>query len=109
MIMSDPGPNTTTIATVKSNHASAETGGITFNTGATLAPVGNATTWSRASARAALAAGGITQSQFVSVMQAIASWESSQNAAAYDSIRGTGMLFFSPFGDTPSGGKSTRT
>jgi hypothetical protein len=88
--MADP-TNTTTIATVKSNHVAAETGGITFNTGATVTPPGNATTWSRASAKAALSSGAISQSQFVSVMGAIASWESAQNSAAYDSIRGTGL------------------
>jgi hypothetical protein len=88
--MSDP-TNTTTIASVKSNHVSAETGGITFNTGATVTLPGNQTTWSRASAGVALANGQITQSQFVSVIGAIATWEQAQNGAAYDSIRGTGL------------------
>jgi len=72
---------------VSSNHASAETGGITFNTAATVTPPGNATTWSRQSARVALGNGGITQSQFVAVMLAISGWEQSQNSLAKATLR----------------------
>jgi hypothetical protein len=74
-------------SSVASNHASAETGGITFNTGATVTPPGNATTWSRASARAALGAGSITQAQYVAVMGAISSWEEAQNTNAKATLR----------------------
>jgi hypothetical protein len=73
-------------------HGSAETGGITFNTGATVAPTGNMTTWSRASAKAALVSGAITQPQFVSVMLAIAMWEQEQISAAKSTLRASGDL-----------------
>ena len=53
--------NATSIATLKTAHTAAETGGVTFNTGATVAPLGNSTTWSRASARSAYASGAISQ------------------------------------------------
>ena len=77
-------------SSVTNNHSSAEFGGITFNTGATVAPPANATTWSRQSARAALASGAITQNQFVAVMGAISSWEENQNGLAKSTLRGTG-------------------
>jgi hypothetical protein len=73
-------------------HASAETGGITPNTAATVTPTGNMTTWSPASAKAALASGAITQSQFVSVMGWIATWEQEQISAARSVLRSTGDL-----------------
>jgi hypothetical protein len=71
-------------------HSSAEVAGITFNTGATVSPVGNMTTWSRASAKAALASGAITQAQFVSIMQAIATWEQAQVNNARATLAATG-------------------
>jgi hypothetical protein len=71
-------------------HTSAEFAGITFNTGATVAPVGNMTTWSRQSAKAALAGGAITQAQFVSVMGAIATWEQTQVNNARATLQATG-------------------
>jgi hypothetical protein len=77
-------------SSIASNHGSAEFGGITFNTGATVAPAGNATTWSRATARAALGSGAITQAQFVAVMSAISNWEENQNGLAKSTLRGTG-------------------
>jgi hypothetical protein len=77
-------------SSVVSAHKSAEAGGITFNTGATVAPPGNSTTWSRASARVALANGSITQSQFVTVMQSITGWEQTQIDNARDTLRATG-------------------
>jgi hypothetical protein len=77
-------------ASVAANHVSAETAGIAFNTGATVAPPGNATTWSRVSARAALASGAISQSQFVTVMGAISGWEQAQNGSAKSVLRATG-------------------
>jgi hypothetical protein len=73
-------------------HASAEFAGITPNTAATVTPVGNMTTWSRANAKAALASGAITQSQFVSVMGWIATWEQEQISAAKSVLRSTGDL-----------------
>jgi hypothetical protein len=77
-------------SSVASNHASAEVGGITFGTGAT---VRNQTTWSRASAKAALANADITQSQFISLMQAISSWEEAQNGNAKATLRNGGDSF----------------
>jgi len=43
-----------------------------------VTPPGNATTWSRQSARVALAGGSITQAQFVKVMSDISTWEQTQ-------------------------------
>jgi hypothetical protein len=76
---------------VSNNHASAEIGGITFNTGAM--PPGNATTWSRASARSALANGALTQSQFTTLMQQISGWEQAQNSLAKATLRNGGDYF----------------
>jgi hypothetical protein len=73
-------------------HASAEFAGITPNTAATVTPVGNMTTWSRSNAKAALASGAITQSQFVSVLQFIATWEQEQKSAALSVLRASGDL-----------------
>jgi hypothetical protein len=73
-------------------HTSAEAGGITPNTGATVTPPGNATAWSRASAKAALAAGSITAAQFVAVMNWINIWEQEQISLAKQTLRGTGDL-----------------
>jgi hypothetical protein len=42
----------------------------------------NASTWSRASARVALANADITQAQYVALMQAISGWEQAQNSLA---------------------------
>jgi hypothetical protein len=65
-------------AAVVTAHNTAVFGGVTPNTGATVAPAGNMTTWSRASAESARAAGTITQSQYVSVMNYLATWEETQ-------------------------------
>jgi hypothetical protein len=80
-------------SSVSSNHASAELGGISFGTGATVATVRNASTWSRASARAALANSDIMQSQFVSLMGAIAGWEQAQNSNAKATLRNNSDYF----------------
>jgi hypothetical protein len=70
--------NATSISTLKTAHTAAEVGGVTFNTGAVPAPLGNATTWSRASARAAYSAGPINQTQFNAVMNALEVYEQTQ-------------------------------
>jgi hypothetical protein len=80
----------TYISSVATNHGSAEVGGITFGTGATVATVRNQTTWSRASARVALANGDITAAQFTYLMQSISGWEQSQNSLAKATLRNTG-------------------
>jgi len=80
-------------SSVASNHASAEVGGITFSAGATVATVRNQTTWSRVSAKAAVANGDITQSQFVYLMQTISSWEEGQNSNAKATLRNSGDNF----------------
>jgi hypothetical protein len=79
-------------AVAATSHGTAEFGGITPNTAATVTPPGNMTSWSRASAKAALASGAITQSQFVSVMSWIATWEQEQISAAKSVLRSTGDL-----------------
>lgn len=58
------------------NHSTAETGGIS-NLGGVVATI-NGVNWSRATARAALGNGSISQSAFVALMQAISGWEQSQ-------------------------------
>jgi hypothetical protein len=73
-------------------HTAAEFGGVTPNTGATVAPVGNATTWSRSSAKSALASGSLTQAQFISVMNFLANYEQEQVSAAKSVLRNTGDL-----------------
>jgi hypothetical protein len=80
------------IASVKTAHVAAEVAGITPNTGATVTPTGNLTSWSRVSARAALAAGSITQSQFVSVMHFLTMIEQVQVTAAKDVLRAAGEI-----------------
>ena len=55
-------------------------------------PPGNAT-WSRASARSALANGGLTQSQFTTLMQQISGWEQAQNSSAKATLRNGGDYF----------------
>lgn len=82
----------TYISSIATAHASATTGGITFNTGATVAPARNATTWSVASAKAAFANGDITASQYFSVLNAIEGWRQSQIQSARDTLRSTGDL-----------------
>jgi hypothetical protein len=59
--------NTTYISTAKTEHTNVEFAGVAPNTGATVTPPGNATTWSHTSAEAARASGAITQAQYVSV------------------------------------------
>jgi hypothetical protein len=78
---------------VSNNHASAEVGGITFCTSATVATVRNQSTWSRASARVALANGDITAAQFVYLMQSISGWEQAQNSSAKATLRKWRRLF----------------
>jgi hypothetical protein len=67
--MSDPS-NTGLVSTVKSVQAAVEIGGV-FGLPGAPTPPGNQTTWSRASATVALAAGSITQGQYNSVMRAL--------------------------------------
>jgi hypothetical protein len=69
-------------------HSAAHLGGVTPNTGATVAP-GNSGTWSHASANAALAAGSITASQFVSVMNFLTNYEQVQIQNTKDVLRNT--------------------
>jgi hypothetical protein len=73
-------------------HASAEFGGFTPSSLATVAPAQNSTTWSRQSARVALANGTITQSQFVAVMQWITMTEQETVSAAKSVLRNSGDL-----------------
>jgi hypothetical protein len=84
--------NSTSISTLKSAHAAAEVGGVTFNTGAVPAAPGNATTWSRYTARAAYAAGTINQTQFNEVMNALAVYEQTQYQSARDTEGSSGAL-----------------
>jgi hypothetical protein len=84
--------NSTSVATLKSAHTAAEVGGVTFNTGAVLAPLGNATTWSRTSARAAYASGSITQSAFNQIMNALEVYEQVSYQSARDQEGSSGML-----------------
>lgn len=58
------------------NHTSAEVGGIS-NLPGVVATI-NGVNWSRATARAALGNGSITQAQYVQLMSAISGWEQSQ-------------------------------
>lgn len=73
---------------VASNHNNAEHAGVSGLPGASSP--GNATTWSRDVARAALNAGTITQSQFIAAMAALAGWEQSQNSLAKATLRAAG-------------------
>jgi hypothetical protein len=61
-------------------------------TGGRFGAGGGMTTWSRANAKTALAAGSITQAQFVSVMGFIATWEQEQKSAALSVLRASGDL-----------------
>lgn len=88
--MSDP-TNTSLVSTIKTTHTAVEFGGVSFNTGATVPAIGNSTTWSRNSARAALAEGLITQSQYNAIWNALACYEQTQVDAARDTLRGTGL------------------
>ena len=78
-------------SSVSSNHASAETGGISGLPGA--AAPGNATTWSRVTAKAALASGALTAAQYVDAMQRISGWEQAQNSLAKATLRNGGDYF----------------
>ena len=76
------------ISTVKSTQAAVETGGVSGLPGVP-SPVGNATTWSRASATTALANGSITQGQYNSVMKALEVYKQTQVDNARDALRMT--------------------
>jgi hypothetical protein len=84
--------NATSISTLKSAHVAADVGGVTFNTGAVLAPLGNSTTWSRASARTAYGAGLISQGAFNQIMNALENYESTTYMAARDQEGSTGSI-----------------
>ena len=85
--------NATSISTLKTAHTAAEVGGVTFNTGATVAALGNSTTWSRYAARAAYASGQINQTQFNEVMNALlAVYEQTQYQSARDTEGSTGSI-----------------
>jgi hypothetical protein len=84
--------NATSISTLKTAHTAAEVGGVTFNTGATVAPLGNSTTWSRSAARSAYASGAISQASFNSVMNALAVYEATQYQSARDTEGSTGSI-----------------
>jgi hypothetical protein len=75
-------------SSLATNHTNAEIGGISNLPGAS-AP-GNAASWSRAVARAALANGTITQATFVERMQAIAGWEQAQGSLNKATLRAAG-------------------
>ena len=75
-------------SSVASNHNNAEHAGVSSLPG--VSAPGNATTWSCDVARAALASGAITQSQFIAAMAALAGWEESQNSLAKSTLRATG-------------------
>jgi hypothetical protein len=70
-------------------HNTAQFGGVTPNTSATVAP-GNAGTWSHASVEAARASGAITQAQYVAVKNFLATWEQTQIGNAKATLRATG-------------------
>jgi hypothetical protein len=74
--------NATSISTLATAHTAAETGGVTFGTGAVQAPLGNATTWSRSSARVAFGSGLISQGAFNAIMNALSNYERTQYQAA---------------------------
>jgi hypothetical protein len=76
--------NATSISTLKTAHNAADFAGVTFNTGAVLAPLGNATTWSRYSARAAYSSGLISQGAFNQIMNALQVYEATQYQQARD-------------------------
>jgi hypothetical protein len=89
--MSNPS-NATSTATLKTAHTNAESGGVTFGTGA-VPSVGNmGTTWSRSTARTAYGNGTINQTQFIEIMNALAVYEQTQNQAARDAEGSTGAL-----------------
>jgi hypothetical protein len=71
-------------------HSSVEFSGVTPNTAATVAVPGNGTTWSRQTARVALANGGITQSQYVAVMAWLSMQEQELISAAKSVLRNSG-------------------
>jgi hypothetical protein len=75
---------------VSSNHTTAEHAGISGLPGAS--PPGNATTWSRDVARAALANGTLTQSAYIDALRRIAGWEQSQNSLAKAILRAASDL-----------------
>lgn len=83
-----PNPsNATSSATLKTAHAAAETGGVTFN-----AAIGGSTVWSRAAARVAYGSGSINQTRFDLIMTALQNYESTQYEAARDTEGSTGVL-----------------
>jgi len=87
--MADPN-NSTVVATISTNHTTAEFGGITGLAGAPSLP-GNIPSWSRKSTQSALQAGAITSAQHFQVMKQIDMWEQCQagNALDSNSLRGT--------------------
>jgi len=85
--------NATAISTLQTAHTNAEVGGVASGSlPGVVTPLGNATGWSRYSARAAYAAGSITQGQFVNIMNALANYEQTQYEIARDSESITGVL-----------------
>ena len=74
----------TSVATA---NTSATTSGIS---NLSIPTVDNQTTWSLQTAQAELAAGVITQKQYVAIVNAIAGWWQSQVQAAKDTLRSTG-------------------
>jgi hypothetical protein len=83
--------NSTSISTLKSAHVAAEVGGVSGLAGVP-SPPGNASTWSRTSARAALAAGQIDQRGYNEILNALAVYEQTQYQNARDTEGSTGML-----------------
>jgi hypothetical protein len=83
--------NSAVITTVKTAHDAVKFAGVTPGTSATVAPVGNATTWSHTSVEAAYASGAITASQRVAIKNFLAVYEQTQVDAARDTanLRGT--------------------
>jgi hypothetical protein len=83
--------NSTSISTLKSAHTAAETGGVSGLAGVP-SPPGNSTTWSRTSARAALAAGQIDQRGYNLILNALENYEATSYQSARDTEGSSGMI-----------------
>jgi len=85
-------PSTTAYtASVQAAETAVRTGGVTFNAGAVPSAGNGGTTWSIASAQAALSAGTISQGQYISITKALEGWRQEQINMAKDTLgRSTG-------------------
>jgi hypothetical protein len=75
-------------SSLATNHTNAEHAGVSGLPGAS--PPGNAASWSRDVARAALVAGTLKQSDFITAMNQLAGWEQAQNSLAKATLRNSG-------------------